>query len=166
LRDQKNSQDKPNLLRNSLIASFLHDLRRRNDLPDISHSNRTAKWFTTNISLIENQFETQFSKEDIDEIYYTIYFHNKPYEDTRHSRTEHFKKYKTSIDILKTADALDRYRLPNVTFWIDEKYLSLIPPENLKQIAFELLISSESNFLKGLSNVESVLSGLKELKKR
>jgi len=165
LRSQEKSQDSSNLLRNTLIASFLHDLRRRNDLPDINHSNRSAKWFTTHIPLIENQFEIQFSKGDIDEIYYAIYFHNKPYEDTRYSKAKHFKKYKDSIDILKTADALDRYRLPNVTFWIRDKYLSLIPPENLKQIAFELLILSENNFLNGRSNIESLLIGLEELKK-
>ncbi|MFX1480709.1 MAG: hypothetical protein ACFFCI_21680, partial [Promethearchaeota archaeon] len=75
LRNQKRSQDSSNFLRNSLIASFLHDLRRRNDLLDINHSNRSAKWFSTHIHLIENQFEIQFSKEDIDEIYYAIYFH-------------------------------------------------------------------------------------------
>lgn len=165
LRDQEKSQDKPNLLRNSLIASSLHDLRRRNDLPDINHSNRAAKWFATYTSFFENQFEIQLTEEDVDEIYYTIYFHNKPYKDVRFSRTEQFKKYKTTIDILKTADALDRYRLPNISFWIKDKHLSIIPSENLRQVAFELLISSESNFIKGFSNVESVLIGIKELEK-
>ena len=116
LRDQEKSQDNPNLLRNSLIASFLHDLRRRNDLPDINHSNRTAKWFATNIPLIENQFKIQFSKEDIDEIYYTIYFHNKPYKNITYSRMNHFERYKTTIDIVKTADALDRYMLHNIHY--------------------------------------------------
>jgi hypothetical protein len=164
-RNQESPQDHPNLSRNSLIASFLHDLRRRNDLPDINHSNRAADWFIRNTSLVENQFELRFSQEDVDEIYYTIYFHNKPYKDERFSRRASFQKHRTTIDILKTADALDRYRLPNVDFWIKDKYLALVPSENLKQLAFELLISSENNFIKGFSNIESVLMGLKHLDK-
>ncbi len=152
----------PNIFQNVLVASALHDLRRRNDLVDLYHSKRTARWFKENISSVENHYEIHLSEGDIDEIYQAILLHNKPYKDIFDN--PEYIKYKTLTDILKTADALDRYRLPNVSFWINDKHLSLIPTDNLKQIAFELLILSELNFLNGSSNVDSILIALNELK--
>ena len=148
-------------LKNSLVASSLHDLKRKNDLMDLYHGKRVARWFKKNTSLIENHYEIHLSQRDIDEIYFGISFHDVAYK--KIEKNTNYKKYKALTDILKTADALDRYRLPSLRLWFKDKFISFIPPEYLKNMAYELVISSEINFLKGLTNENSVLMAIKEL---
>ncbi len=153
----------PSLIKNALVASSLHDLRRKNDLMDLNHGKKAARWFKNNTSLIENQYKIQLSQKDIDEIYYAILFHNLPYKEVVESTF--YEQYKTLIDILKTADALDRYRLPSLRLWIKDKLIPIITPDYLKCIAYQLVISSEIKYLNGLTNVYSVLEAIKELNK-
>ena len=148
-------------LKNSLVASSLHDLKRKNDLMDLYHGKRVARWFKKNISIIEHHYDIQLSQKDIEEIYFAISFHDVSYK--KIEVNTNYKKNKTLTDILKTADALDRYRLPSLRLWFKDKFISFIPPEYLKYIAYELVISSEINFLKGLTNENSVLMAIKEL---
>jgi hypothetical protein len=148
-------------LKNTLVASSLHDLKRKNDLMDLFHGKRVARWFKKNISLIENHYEIHLSQRDIDEIYFAISFHDVPYK--KIEENTNYNKNKILTDILKTADALDRYRLPSLRLWFKDKFISFIPPEYLKYVAFELVISSEINFLKGHSNENSVLMAIKEV---
>ncbi len=153
----------PRLFKNALVASSLHDLRRKNDLRDLDHGKRAAKWFKNNTSLIENQYEIQLSQNDIDEIYFAMLFHDLSYKEVKESTF--YKKYKALTDILKTADALDRYRLPSLRLWFKNRFISLIPPDYLKCIAYQMVVSSEIKFLNGLTNVNSVLEAIKELNK-
>jgi hypothetical protein len=67
------------LFKNSLVASSLHDLKRKNDLIDLFHGKRAARWFKKNISSIENHYEITLSEKDIEEIYFAISFHDVPY---------------------------------------------------------------------------------------
>jgi hypothetical protein len=148
------------LFKNSLVASSLHDLKRKHDLMDPFHGKRAARWFKKNTSLIENHYDIQLSQDDINEIYFAISFHDLPYKKIMESIN--YKKYKTLIDILKTADALDRYRLPSIRLWFQDKFVSFVPPDYLKWMAFELVITSETNYLNGLTNVNSVLTAVEE----
>jgi len=150
-----------NSLKNSLIASSLHDLKRKNDLMDMYHGKRVARWFKKNTSMIENHYEIHLSQKDIEAISFAISFHDVPYK--KIEVNANYKKNKILIDILKTADALDRYRLPSLRLWFKDKFISYIPPEYLKYVAYELVISSEINFLKGLTNENSVLTAIEEL---
>jgi hypothetical protein len=145
----------------SLVASSLHDLRRRTDLMDLNHGKRAARWFKNNIKLIEDQFQIHFSQEDIDEIHSAIFYHNVPYEKIDENRD--LEKNRLLIDILKTADALDRYRLPSLRLWFKDKYVSIVPSNDLKFTAYNLVIKSEAKFLDGLSNVNSVLRAIEEV---
>ncbi|MFX1340696.1 MAG: hypothetical protein ACFFDK_18945 [Promethearchaeota archaeon] len=147
--------------KNSLVASSLHDLRRKNDLMDLYHGKRAARWFKKNISLIENQFEIHLTEDDVKAIYYSMSFHDVSYESI--ARNMKYEQYKDLTDILKTADALDRYRLPSIRLWFKDKYVSVIPSDYLKFIAFQLVIDSETKFLNGLTNVDSVLRAIEEL---
>lgn len=155
--NQKNSVQ---LFRNSLVASSLHDLRRKNDLMDLHHGKKAARFFKNNLSLIEDQYKIKLSQNDIEHIFYAISFHNITYNKLK--KNVLYKKYKVLTDILKTADALDRYRLPSLRLWFKDDYVSFIPPEYLKCIAFQLVVSSEFNFLNGLTNTDSVLIALTE----
>ena len=146
--------------KNCLVASSLHDLRRKNDLMDLYHGKRAARWFKKNISLIEKQFEIHLSEEDIKAIYYSMSFHDLAYENiVNHIK---YEQYKDLTDILKTADALDRYRLPSVRLWFKDKYVSVIPSDFLKSMAFHLVVTSETKFLNGDTNVNSVLHAIED----
>ncbi len=146
----------------SAITSSLHDLRRRNDLLDTPHARRGAKWFIKNTSLIRDFFKIELSEEEIDTIYYSILFHDLPYK--KISDDPNYKKYKVFIDITKTADALDRYRLPKVDWWIKDHLVSFVPSDDFKLVAYQLVVSSETHFLNGIDGATSVFKALENLK--
>ncbi len=149
-------------LKMSAIASSLHDLRRRNDLLDVPHARRGAKWFIKNTSIIMDFFNVELSEEEIDTIYYSILFHDIPYK--KISDDPNYKKYKVFIDITKTADALDRYRLPKVDWWIKDHLVSFVPSDDFKLVAYHLVVSSETHFLNGIDGATSVFKALESLK--
>jgi len=149
-------------LKMSAITSSLHDLRRRNDLLDTPHARRGAKWFMNNISLITDFFNVKLTEEEVDTIYYSILFHDIPYK--RILDNPNYKKYKIFIDITKTADALDRYRLPKVEWWIKDHLISFVPSDDFKHVAYQLVVSSETHFLNGIDGATSVFRALESLK--
>lgn len=67
------------------------------------------------------------------------------------------------IDVLKTADALDRYRLPKLKWWIDDAQIKIVPSDDFKAFSFDLIIASERRFLKGEDNANSIISALHDL---
>lgn len=144
--------------RNILISSVLHDIRRLNDERDHGHGERSANWFMENIPIIEERFKVTLNDEDKEEIYNTILYHEISYEQMNEGV---YKKHKESIDILKTSDAIDRYRQPKIKWWPAQRYLKLIPQESIKRMAYDLVISSETFYLQGLSGKESVFKSLK-----
>jgi hypothetical protein len=46
--------------------------------------------------------------------------------------------------------------------WFKDKLVSFIPPDYLKWMAYELVITSETKYLKGLTNESSVLTAIEE----
>jgi len=148
-------------LKNVCIAANLHDIRRLNDKGDENHGLRTADWFKSNLVDIKKHYKISFSGKDAEAIYSAIFFHEVPYTDLE--RKENYKKHKKIVDILKSADALDRYRLPKLKWWIDCEYLKLCPSDLIKCFAYELVIKSEAYFLKGQESQQSVIQSVKEL---
>jgi hypothetical protein len=71
-----------------------------------------------------------------------------------------YLKHKEIIDLLKTADALDRYRLPKLKWWINDDFVIVIPDESEKSFAYNLVINSEKNYLSINDSVKSVLNSL------
>jgi hypothetical protein len=115
-----------------LLACALHDTQRQNDKGDEGHEERVVTWFKKNFSDSDN-----FSLvRDI--------------LDGKHN----LEMY------LRTADALDRYRLPKVKWWIDDSYLQIVPDDSLKLFAFNLVICSEQNILDGTDIKPSITKGL------
>jgi hypothetical protein len=149
-------------LKMSAITSSLHDLRRRNDLLDVGHAKRGAKWFIKNVSMINKFYNIELTEEEIDTVYYSILFHDIPYK--KIFDDPNYKKYKVFIDITKTADALDRYRLPKVDWWIKDHLVSFKPSDDFKHVAYQLVVSSETHFLNGLDGATSVFKALNNLK--
>jgi hypothetical protein len=68
-----------------------------------------------------------------------------------------------AIDLLKTADVLDRYRLPKTKWWQGDAFLKLLPSAALKSFAFDLVVESERRHLHGTDSVDAVLGAYAEL---
>jgi len=144
---------------NLLIAASLHDLRRIKDRNDPNHGHRTAKWFVKNYNIIGKKYKVQFSNEDIDEIATLINLHNYDYQDL--NNMDKYWKFAGGIDALKAADALDRYRLPKLKWWPNDKFLKLKPSTKLKALSFNLFLLSETLSLFGLDDLDVIKESLR-----
>ncbi len=142
------------------IAALLHDVRRQDDKGDIGHGDRCAEWIDKNFKKIN--YLQSFEKRQIQPISRAVKFHEIPYDQI--VVESDYKTHSRIIDIIKTSDALDRYRLPQLKWWIDDIYLKIKPTEDFKAFAFDLVTTSERNFLQGQDNVSSIKESLKALK--
>jgi len=136
------------------IASTLHDLRRVNDKDDVQHGCRAAEWFLKNKKELLDYFNLEMNKKDLEEIYFTIFFHDQDYKSMIDN--PNYQIHKNSIDVFKTLDALDRYRLPKLKWWINDEYLNLKLPLFCKEFAYNLVLDSEELFLSSKNNRESI----------
>jgi hypothetical protein len=143
----------------AVAAALLHDVRRLHDKGDIGHGERAAAWVERErrrISCLET-----FSDAEIEFVAFAIRMHDLPSE--RIDFDCPFQK-RLLADILKTADALDRYRLPRQAWWVDDSYINLQPDDGFRAFAFELMLASEQRFLAGESSVQAVLNGLNDVR--
>lgn len=143
------------------VASAIHDLRRINDNTDPGHGQRAAEWFIKNNNQILNFFKLKMTKQDIEEIYYIIFFHAQDYQIILND--SNYLKYEKNINIFKTLDALDRYRLPKLKWWIDDRYLIFPPPSFCKEFAYELVLASEELFLSNKNNKKCLMQSLRQV---
>ncbi len=136
-----------------MYAGLLHDCRRRNDNADVLHGPRMA-------ALIAQQPEIlpQRIRPWKDAVSDAIAFHSEVYR-TIHPQKQ-YARSRAFIDILKTADALDRYRFPRSDWWLDLRHLVLIPERRLLAVAFELLVATEKEFLQHHRDRIAVQKGL------
>ncbi len=150
-RENKNLS--PNL-QNLLTAAVLHDIRREHDKEDEGHGERAAEWFSKNLEEVSNRLGVNFSKKDKDEIYYAIFYHDLPYEGF--DKSEDYLKHKEISNFLKTADALDRYRLPKIKWWFNQEMVRVKPSEELLSLVFYFTLNSEKQYLNCLDNYDSI----------
>lgn len=146
---------------NLLFAAVLHDIRRICDKDDENHGKRTAEWFLKDIKEITDQFGLKLNEEDKDEIHSLIYCHDLDYDQIK--ELEYYKKHNEEVDLFKTADALDRYRLPKIKWWFDPNKVKLFVSRDLMNCAYNLVLLSERRHLDGTSNIESVVQSLNSL---
>ncbi|MFA5742642.1 MAG: HD domain-containing protein [Candidatus Paceibacterota bacterium] len=146
---------------NIIISAMLHDIRRLEDKEDPGHGERSSSWFLSNIKAVEKQFKLKLEGKDIEEISTAVKLHEIPCNLLE--KENFYIKHRYITDILKTADALDRYRLPKIKWWIDEKRLAIAPSCGIKKTAYDLVLSSESLYLDGKDNIESIFQSLKPL---
>lgn len=142
------------------VSALLHDISRRDDHADEGHAIRSATWFMKNEILIRKTF-FQLSEVEKEDVYYAILLHEEPLE--KLIEIPEYLSHKRIVDILKIADALDRYRLPKLKWWINDEKIPFSPPVSAKHFAFELVVKSELNYLRGLGNYTGVLEALKEI---
>lgn len=124
------------------VAGLFHDIKRVDDRSDIGHSKRSAIWVKNNKKLIQKFIPSKkFTNNDWTNIISAIKFHDADLrENLKVKPSEENILY---IDILKSADALDRYRLPKKKWWINNSYLKIKPSRAIKNFAFNLIIATE-----------------------
>ena len=142
-------------IENLLAAAALHDIRRENDKGDSKHGLHSAQWFRKNIAVVESRFNIKLARKDIQSIYWTIALHELPVNAL--IKSKNYARFKKGVDIIRIADALDRYRLPKIKWWLNEKIIGCRVASGLKQVAFDLVVKSERRYLKGRSGAQSVL---------
>lgn len=143
----------------AMLAGLLHDVRRKDDKGDAGHGSRCAEWFRDNhprISLARNLTDAQRSAVGT-----AIGFHELSYD--RIVGTPEYAGCEDVVDVLKTADALDRYRMPKLTWRIDDAFLKVKPSDEFKAFAFDLVIASEKHFLDGDENTIAIARAFEQL---
>jgi hypothetical protein len=144
-----------------VIAAAIHDCRRRHDQDDPGHGDRAAAWLSDNHHKVAYHFQTGITiglrrMQAALRLHEVPYAHFSPPDRAAPART------RLLVDLLKTADALDRYRQPKLKWWPDVQFLRLVPPANVARLAYELVCDSEQARLSGVDSASSVVEALKE----
>lgn len=132
-----------------IYSALLHDCRRKNDNADQRHGIRASQWLRRNYNLIP-----QHLKSFNETILFPVEIHNDNYNKIIDKKK--YRKFKFFVDVLKTADALDRYRFPREDWWIDEKFLVHMPSNEDMAFAYDLALESEREFITIKNNTISV----------
>jgi hypothetical protein len=125
------------------LAISIHDIRRINDKKDSGHGKRAAIWLQNNVGLVLSEYNIDSTTLNIGKLLYAIEFHETPDFQIPKAGDEH----NTLLKYLKLVDAMDRFRLPSLKWWLDNKHLSLTAPDEIIMFAFKLVLESESYFL-------------------
>jgi len=134
-------------LRASVIACAIHDMRREDDSGDEGHGARTARWFKDNRAVVLSHFNQQFDDALVGRMCTAIHLHDIPYDEFSEKDNRLYARAKLMTDIVKTADALDRFRLPKLKWWPNLSLVRLMPPAALLKFAYHLTVISEENFV-------------------
>ncbi|MBI2630580.1 HD domain-containing protein [Candidatus Pacearchaeota archaeon] len=123
-----------------LIAASIHDIARVSDNYDPNHGERASKWFLENKNIF-----CDIKKEDVEEIAISVKYHEVEYDSIS---TDILLKFGSMINILKCADALDRFRLPKKDWWPKKEFFKISIPEKLFDLANKLVYETESLIIK------------------
>ena len=140
-----------------LIAAALHDIRRQNDKGDKDHGKRSANWFRRNYRSIP--FTKDLKSSEIKTVEMIISYHDAPIKSIPVSC-----KNRGLINILRAADALDRYRLPKIKWWPKPSYLFIKEAKKLFNLSKIFVYQSELACLKNnIPKERSVIEVAKEI---
>jgi hypothetical protein len=143
-----------------ITAAAVHDCRRLHDKDDHGHGARAAIWLTHNANAVWGHFHRPVSPRAIDQTATAVRLHDVPYGAfTPEDHADHHRA-EALTDLLKAADALDRYRLPRLKWWPKTAHLRVPQIEHLRAVAFDLVVWSEAAHLDDQDSVSAVLTAL------
>ncbi|MEF9904756.1 hypothetical protein [Streptomyces sp. P9-A2] len=146
----------------TIVAAAVHDCQRRHDKDDRGHGARAAIWLAANADTVWGHFGLTATPRRIVQAATAIRLHDIPYEAfTADDRTDHTRAERIT-DVVKAADALDRYRLPKLKWWPDAQYIRELAFDQVRSLAFDLVLISEKAHLAGASSPEAVFYALAE----
>ncbi len=144
--------------KNLITASILHDIRREHDKEDAEHGERAAKWFLENVDMIGRHFGVLYSEKDREEVAFAIRYHNRDYSEFECG--VEYSKFHNIIDLLKIADALDRYRLPKLKWWPNQTLFRRDVPKNFMIFSYNLVLKSELAFMRNTDGLKAVINSI------
>jgi len=146
-----------------VIAAAIHDCQRLHDKDDTGHGARAAAWLDAHAGLVADHFRVSAGITDkFWQAAIAVRLHDIPYQTFAPVNEAEYVQAKLASDLLKAADALDRYRLPKLKWWPNPSHLRIALPAHLQSFAYELVLETERAHLDGLSSaaaVEHALSG-------
>lgn len=145
-----------------VLAAAVHDCGRLHDQDDRGHGRRAASWLVRNAGTVWAHFQLTPAPRRIDRAATAVRLHDVPYAAfTRTDEADHARAA-CLCDLLKAADALDRYRLPKLSWWPDPAH-GRVPTDvfdRLRATAFDLVVRSETARLAGQDSADSVFEAL------
>uniref|UniRef100_A0AAU2VR26 HD domain-containing protein n=1 Tax=Streptomyces sp. NBC_00008 TaxID=2903610 RepID=A0AAU2VR26_9ACTN len=145
-----------------ILAAAVHDCQRRHDQDDRGHGARAATWLAANADTVWGHFGLAASPRRIVQAATAVRLHDIPYEEFAADDTADQARAERITDLVKAADALDRYRLPRLKWWPDSRYVREPTFDELRGLAFDLVLVSERAYLAGASGPAAVRYALAE----
>ncbi|MFH0243071.1 hypothetical protein ACGRHY_11670 [Streptomyces sp. HK10] len=146
----------------AVVAAALHDCQRRHDKNDRGHGARAAVWLAANADTVWDHFGLTATPRRIVQAATAVRLHDVPYEAfTADDRADHARVERIT-DVVKAADALDRYRLPKLKWWPNAAYVREPAFDQLRGLAFDLVLVSERAYLAGARGAAAVRYALAE----
>ncbi|MCR8574590.1 hypothetical protein [Streptomyces sp. Isolate_219] len=146
----------------AILAAAVHDCQRRHDKDDHGHGARAAIWLAANAHTVWGHFNLTATPRSIVQAATAIRLHDIPYEAfTSDDKTDRARAERIT-DVVRAADALDRYRLPKLKWWPDARYVREPAFDQMRSLAFDLVLISERTYLAGASSTAAVRYALAE----
>jgi hypothetical protein len=145
-----------------IVAAAVHDCQRLHDKDDQGHGARAAIWLAANADTVWDHFGLTATPRRIIHAATAIRLHDLPYVAFSADDQADYGRAKRICDLVKAADALDRYRLPKLRWWPNARHVREPAFDQLRAVAFDLVLISESAHLAGASSAEAVLYALAE----
>lgn len=131
------------------VVGAVHDCRRFDDRDDPGHGERAAAWFLRDHSAITAAFGLNVPEPALHRAAIAIGLHDVPYDAFTAAQDHAYRQAQHLVDLLKTADCLDRYRLPLARWWPDISRLRVPVPDWFHGLAVDLVLRSEKARLDG-----------------
>ncbi|MGX4733128.1 HD domain-containing protein [Kitasatospora griseola] len=139
-----------------VIAAAVHDCQRHHDKDDPGHGGRAAVWLAANADPVWTHFRRRPRPSEVIKAVAAVRLHEVPYEAfTAADRADHSRAERV-CDVVKAADALDRYRLPKLSWWPNRQYVREPAFDELLPLAHDLVVISEEAFLAGATSAAAV----------
>ncbi|WP_369374172.1 hypothetical protein [Streptomyces sp. cg36] len=138
------------------LAAAVHDCRRHHDRADTGHGRRAALWLQRHSDTVLTVLGQDLPVRSLVRAAVAIRLHDVPHEAFTRPQSRAYQQAPHLVDLLKTADALDRYRLPLKRWWPDLTRLRAAAPAWLPTVAFELVIRSERARLNGAPHQQAM----------
>lgn len=134
---------------NAFIAGLYHDIARFNDKADDGHGVRSAER-VIKLGLLSGVPNQQVVID-------AISCHEESFIDEG--------KNLLAL-VIKTADALDRYRLPKLNWWPDPDRMQYVPDRILFKVAYWMVLYSETEYIKTANACLSIRSALLKIREQ
>lgn len=146
----------------AILAAAVHDCQRRHDQDDRGHGARAAIWLAANADTVWGHFGLAATPRRIVQAATAVRLHDIPYEEFAADDAADHARAERITDLVKAADALDRYRLPKLKWWPDARHVHEPAFDQLRGLAFDLVLASERAYLAGASGPAAVRYALAE----